>query len=194
MQDDDSLPLSWRQRPRPVGQEMVYRLHDGELEVDSGRKSYRIRLAAIERVRFFYAPSNVTSNAFRTQLTLADRRTVTFGNLSWRSMTDVERDDARYHAFVSGLSAAIVRANPQVHFVAGRNRVFWLALAIAGVAAMLMLTWFSVSAFRQGATAAGWLGIAFAALSAWQVIPMVRLNRPRELAAGTVPPDLVPGG
>jgi hypothetical protein len=32
-----------------------------------------------------------------------------------------------------------------------------------------------------------------AAASFWQVWPMIRLNRPRDLASGEVPDDLVPG-
>lgn len=190
--DDTPLP-SWRQRPRPIGFEIAYRLDGDELEIDSTRKVDRVRLAAVEQVRFLYAPSNVSSKGFRTQLRLSDGKSVTFGNLSWRSLTDIERDDRRYHAFVAALAAAIVQANPNARFVAGKPRPLWLALALVGGAALIMLVWFSLRAFQQGASAAGWLGLVLAAASFWQVWPMVRLNRPRELAAGEVPEDLVPG-
>ncbi len=190
--DDTTLPF-WRQRPRPIGFEIAYRLKGDTLEIDSTRKVDQVRLSAVEQVRFIYAPSNVSSKGFRTQLRLSDGRTISFGNLSWRSLTDIDRDDARYHAFVAALSAAITRANPKARFLAGKPYLLWLALALAGGGAMLMLTFFSLRAFQQGATAAAGLGLVLAAASFWQVWPMIKLNRPRDLASGEVPDDLVPG-
>jgi hypothetical protein len=190
--DDTPLPF-WRQRPRPIGFEIAYRLKGDVLEIDSTRKVDQVRLSAVEQVRFIYAPSNVSSKGFRTQLRLSDGRSITFGNLSWRSLTDIERDDARYHAFVSALSAAIMRANPKARFLAGKPYLLWLALTLAGGGAMVMLTFFSLRAFQQGATAAAGLGLVLAAASFWQVWPMIRLNRPRDLATGEIPDDLVPG-
>jgi hypothetical protein len=38
------------------------------------------------------------------------------------------------------------------------------------------------------------LGVLLIAASFWQVWPLVKLNRPRELATGEVPDSLVPGG
>jgi hypothetical protein len=191
--DDTGIP-SWRQRPRPIGLELAYRLRNpDELEIDSNRKIDRIRLSAVEQVRFFHAPSNISSKGFRTRLRLANGKTVTFGNLSWRSLTDIERDDARYHAFVAALAAAIAQANPKARFLAGKPYPLWLALTLAGGGAMAMLAVFSLRALQQGATAAAGLGLVLAAASVWQVWPMIRLNRPRDLASGEVPDDLVPG-
>lgn len=192
--EDDATPPSWRQRPKPIGFEIAYRLDGDVLEIDSTRKVDRVRLAAIEQVRFLYAPSNVTAKSYRTQLRLSDGKSITFGNLSWRSLTDIDRDDARYHAFVTALSAAIARANPRARFVGGKPFPLWLALTVVGGLSLIMLAFFSLSAFRQGASTAGWLGIALGAVSFWQVWPMVRLNRPRELSTGEVPQELVPGG
>lgn len=191
--DDDAPPPSWRQRPKPVGFEIAYRLDGEVLEIDSTRKVDRVRLEAVERVRFLYAPSNLSTKGFRTQLRLSDGRSISFGNLSWRSFTDLDRDDAGYHRFVAALAAAILRANPRVRFVAGKPFPVWVALAAVGVASLAMLLYFTLRAFQQGATNAGLLGLLLIAASAWQVWPMVRLNRPRELAAGEVPDELVPG-
>lgn len=191
--DDDTLSPSWRQRPKPIGLEIAYRLKGEILEVDSTRKVDRVKLAAIEQMRFVYAPSNVTSKGYKTQLRLIDGKTITFGNLSWRSLTDIDRNDAGYHAFVAALAAAVARANPRARFVGGKPFALWLALAIVGGSSLLMLALFTARAFQQGANSAGWLGILLAAASFWQVWPMVQLNRPRELAAGEVPDELVPG-
>lgn len=190
---DENPAPSWRQRPKPIGFEIAYRLDGDVLEIDSTRKVDRVRLGAVEQVRFVYAPSNVTSKAYKTQLRLSDGKSITFGNLSWRSLTDIDRDDARYHAFVSALSAAIAQANPRARFVAGKPYLLWLALAIVGGSSIVMLAFFTLRAFQQGANSAGFLGILLGAASFWQVWPMVRLNRPRELATGEVPDELVPG-
>ncbi len=191
-QDDDTLP-SWRQRPKPVGYEIGYKLVGDSLEVDRTRRVDSVRLSAVEQVRFLYAPGNISSKGYKTQLRLSDGRTVTFGNLSWRSLTDLDRDDARYHRFVTALSAAIARANPRARFVAGRPKPLWLGVAAVGALSMLMLAAFTLRAFQQGATNAGLLGILLVAASFWQVWPLVSLNRPRELATGEVPDSLVPG-
>lgn len=191
--DDDTPPPSWRQRARPVGFEISYALEGDTLVVDSTRKVDRVRLSAVEQVRYIYAPSNLSSKGFKTQLRLADGKSITFGNLSWRSLTDMERDDAGYHAFVSALAAAIVRANPRARFVAGKPRPLWLALAAVSALSLLMLAFFTGRAVLQGQYTTALLGLMLAAASYWQVKPMVVLNRPRELANGEVPDDLVPG-
>lgn len=191
--DDDTPPPSWRQRPKPVGFEITYRLDGDTLEIDTTRKVDRVRLAAVEQVRFVYAPSNLSSKGFKTQLRLSDGKSITFGNLSWRSLTDMDRDDAGYRAFVCELAAAIARANPQARFVAGKPFAFWLALATVSVLSLLMLVFFTGRAVLQGANSTALLGLLLTVASYWQVKPMVALNRPRELASGEVPDDLVPG-
>ena len=194
MQDDDLPPPSWRQRPKPLGQELMYRLHGPVLEIETLRRLEQVDLAEVQRVRFFHAPSNFTSRSFRTELSLSNGRRVTFGNLSWRSLTDAERDDRGYRRFVSALAAAVAAANPQARFVAGKSFGIWLTLTIGAVLALVLFGWFSARAFQDGATGAGWIGLIFGAASAWQLWPMVRLNKPQELAPGEIPDQLVPGG
>lgn len=190
---DDIPAPSWRQRPKPVGFEIAYRLVGDVLEIDSTRKIDRVALGAVEQVRFVYAPGNITSTGYKTQLRLTDGKAITFGNLSWRSLTDIDRDDPGYHAFVTALAAAIAKANPRARFVAGKPWPMWAALALVGGLSILMLAYVTARAFQQGATGAGVFGVGLAAASFWQVWPMVRLNRPRELASGEVPDELVPG-
>jgi len=191
--EDDAPPPSWRQRPRPVGIEVGYKLVGDMLEIDRTRRVDNVRLSAIEQVRYLYAPGNVSSKGFRTQLKLSDGRTVTFGNLSWRSLTDIDRDDAGYYRFVAALAAAVARANPRARFVAGKPKPLWIALALVSALSLLMLAAFTLRAFLQGTTNAGLLGILLIAASFWQVWPLVALNKPRELTSGEVPDDLVPG-
>ena len=65
--DDDTPQPFWRQRPKPIGFEIAYRLKGDLLEIDSTRKVDQVRLSAVEQVRFLYAPSNVSSKGFRTR-------------------------------------------------------------------------------------------------------------------------------
>jgi hypothetical protein len=192
LSDDNPLP-SWRQRPRPIGFEIAYRLDGAELEIDTTRKVERVKLAAVEQVRFLYAPSNVSTKGFKTQIRLFDGKVLSLGNLSWRSLTDMERDDAGYHAFVAALSAAIVRANPRARFVGGKPYPLWLAMAAVGGLSLAMLAYFSLRALSLGSSGVALLGVLLLAASFWQVWPMIRLNRPRDLGPGEVPDDLVPG-
>lgn len=192
-QEDDAPPPSWRQRPRPVGMEIGYKLLGDMLEIDRTRRVDNVQLSAIEQVRYLYAPGNVSSKGFRTQLKLSDGRTVTFGNLSWHSLTDIDRDDAGYYRFVAALAAAVARANPRARFVAGKPKPLWIALALVSALSLLMLAAFTLRAFLQGTNNAGLLGILLIAASFWQVWPLVALNNPRELTSGEVPEDLVPG-
>jgi hypothetical protein len=105
----------------------------------------------------------------------------------------MERDDRGYHAFVSALAAGIARANPRASFIAGKPKSLWFALAAITGLALLMLAYFVLRAFLQGAHSTALLGLGLAAISFWQAKPMVLLNRPRALARGEVPDDLVPG-
>ncbi len=141
---DDVLPPSWRQRPKPVGFEITYKLDGEALEIDRTRAVDRVRLSAVEQVRFLFAPGNISAKGYRTQLRLSDGRTITFGNLSWRSLTDLERDDARYHRFVSALAQAIMRANPRARFIGGRPRPLWLAMTLVGLLSLAMIAFFAL--------------------------------------------------
>lgn len=192
--DDDAPAPYWRQRPKPIGFEIAYRLKGDVLEVDSTRKIDRVRLSSVRQVRFFYAPNNISTKGFKTKLTLADGKTLTFGNLSWRSFTDLERDDPRYHDFVEALAGAIARANPACRFIGGRPPLHWGVTCAVTAALFVMMVFVCVRALQQGSWPIAVLGLLLGAASWWQIGPMVRLNKPRDLATGEVPPDLVPGG
>jgi len=149
--------------------------------------------ATAAAIRFVFAPGNISAKGYRTQLRLRDGKSVTFGNLSWRSLTDLDRDDARYHRFVTALAQAIAKANPRARFIGGKPRPIWLGMALVGGLSLAMIVFFALRAFQQGQTNAGLFALLLLAASAWQVWPLIALNRPRELTPGEVPDELVPG-
>lgn len=188
---DDGLP-SYRQKPKPIGFEIAYRLEGEELVVDSTRKIDRVRLSAVEQVRFTFKPGNIAATGYQTQLRLTDGRTVTIGDTSWRSLVEVERGGARYVRFIAALCAAIARANPKARFLAGKPPPIWFAytaVVALSLLAMLFFMWRSLGIEGGGAI---WIGLFIFAAASWQMVPLVWLNRPMPLRTGEVAAHLMP--
>ncbi len=190
-EEEFGLP-SYRQKPRPIGFDLAYKIEGDVLVIDSTRKIDRVRLASVEQVRFTFKPGNIASTGYVTELRLSDGKTITIGDISWRSMVEIERGGARYIRFIRELCAIIARLNPKARFVAGKPPVIWALFAVIATVSVLMMSYFAFRAWQQGVVGAVWIGVGLAAIAAWQMWPMVRLNRPRELALGEIPDDLMP--
>jgi hypothetical protein len=190
---DDGLPV-YRQRPRPIGFELAYKLDGATLVIDSTRRVDRVDLATVERVRFAFKPGNIAASGYITELRLTNGKTVTIGDTSWRSMIEVERAGPRYVAFIEALCAAVTRASPDVRFVAGRSALVWLLFSLVGGLAIGVMVYFTLRAWWQGATGAMGIGALLSAIALWQIAPMIWLNRPMALAPGRPPAHLMPAG
>jgi len=188
---DDTLP-TYRQRPRPFGPEVTWRLEPGHLVADSGLRSGRVPYAGIAAIRLTYAPTNVTSTAFKTAIRTADGKSMTFGSLSWRTYFEVERQDAAYRAFVEELVRRAQDANPAVALVAGKPKAVWLAAAVVGLVTSLAMAGALAWAVSTGSWTLAALAGLFLAPFAWQWWGMVTRNRPGRFRAGSIPPGLVP--
>jgi hypothetical protein len=189
--DDDGLP-SYRQKPRPIGFEVAYKLEGDELVIDTTRKVDRVNLAAVEQVRFTFKPGNIASTGYVTTIRLKDGKTITIGDTSWRSLVEVERGGQRYVDFITALSGAIARQNPNARFLAGKPPLVWVVFATVAGVAVLMMALFTLRAMQSGANGAMWIGVLLFAIALWQMVPMVRLNRPIKLKTGEVPSHLMP--
>ncbi len=187
----DALPR-YRHKPRPIGFEIAYRIEGDTLVVDATRSVSRIPLGAVEEVRFLFKPGNIAATGYLVRLTIRDGRRLTIGDTSWRSLVEVERGGARYVRFVEALAKRVAEANPQARFVAGKPPVIWAIYAAVGaiaVGSMLVFGWRALNAQETGAAVLV-LGLFLIALI--QLYPMIRLNRPRRLAVGEIPADLMP--
>ncbi|MGL4441004.1 MAG: hypothetical protein ACRCUE_17220 [Bosea sp. (in: a-proteobacteria)] len=191
--DDDthSWP-SYEQRPRPVGVGVVYRLEDSVLEMDSTRHVVRVQLGEVEQVRFTFKPGNIASTGYVTQLRLKNGKTITIGDTSWRSMVEVERGGKRYVDFITALSQAIAAANPTARFLAGKPPAVWVAFSVVAVIAVATMAVFSWRAYTEGVMGAVWIGLVIGGVAMWQMVPLIRLNRPISLKTGEVPAHLMP--
>jgi hypothetical protein len=190
-EDDDGLP-SYRQKPRPIGFELAYKLDGDELVIDSTRKVDRVKLSAVEQVRFTFKPGNIAATGYLTTIRLRDGKTITIGDTSWRSLVEVERGGRRYVAFITALAAAIARLSPQARFIAGKPPLVWAVFAAVAGISVLMMAFFTLRAMQAGANGAMWIGVLLFAVALWQMVPMVRLNRPITLKPGEVPAHLMP--
>jgi hypothetical protein len=188
---DDGLP-SYRQRPRPIGFDLAYKLEGEVLVIDSTRKVDRVELGAVEQVRFTFKPGNIAATGYVTTLRMKDGKTITIGDTSWRSLVEVERGGQRYIDFITAMCAAIARANPGARFIAGKPPFVWALFAGVAVLAVSMMVFFSWRAYAQGVMGAVWIGLALGSIAIWQMVPMVKLNRPITLRTGEVPMHLMP--
>ena len=190
-EDDPGLP-SWRQRAKPVGYELYYVIEGDELVIDSTRKIDRVKLGAVEQVRFTFDPGNISSRGYKVQMRLTDGKTVTFGDLSWVSMVNIERNPPRYRRFVVALVAAIARANPSCRFLAGVPRFKWLAMTAFAVLGFMGMAAFSLSAWQRGQNSAALVSLFLTLAGIWQIVPIITNNQPRPLKTGEVPEWLMP--
>lgn len=183
---------TYAHRPKPFGQEVTYRLDPAHLFVDTGRKQERIGYAQIAAAWLSYRPANVTSQGFRTVLRLRDGRTLTLGNLSWKTYFEAERKDAAYRAFVGALLARVAQANPALVCMAGRPGWLWALSTIAGLmmtgGIAATLVW---SLFHGSWTLAG-LSALFLVPLVHQAWGMASRNRPAAFSAGAIPAGVLP--
>ncbi len=193
MIDDDAPALpSYAQNPRPIGMHLSYTLDGRELVVNSFRKVDRVQLGAVTDVRVSYEPRSLAQSMLKTRIKLKGGKTLTFTSISYRSMTNIERQDAAYGAFLRTLLPAIAREAPGVRFHAGRPPVLWYATIALAAVTLVSVTLFTLRADQAGSTWAALFGLAVAALGIWQIEPLVRLNKPREFRPDEPPRDLVP--
>jgi hypothetical protein len=192
MSTDKPAIVTFSQKPRPVGFQIEYTLEGPVLTVDSTRKIDTVNLATVEQVRFLFQPSTISNKGYKTKLTLRDGKVLTFGNLSWRSMVDLDKQEEPYRRFATAVATEVAKAAPQARFVAGKPAWLWALFALVSAGAALAMVGFSVTAFMRGQNNAGLLGLFMTSLAIWQLKPMVMLNRPRYLPRGQVPPELLP--
>ncbi|MGL4975458.1 MAG: hypothetical protein ACRC56_09190 [Bosea sp. (in: a-proteobacteria)] len=192
LDDDHDTTPSWSQRPRPVGSEITYRIEGDELHVLSVRKTYRVKLKSIIEIRFSVDAGTVMGRNHKIRLTFANRQRLTFGNVSWRSLMDIERDDPRYGIFVEKLCKAVAAANPNCRFLAGKPWLIWVAFTALTAAALVGMAAFAWLAFSRGQHQAMGISLFLLVVMLWQMQPLVRLNQPKVLATGEVPAWLMP--
>jgi hypothetical protein len=186
------MSQTYTHSPKPFGGPISFTLKGSTLTVDSGRKVHEVQLGAVDTVRMTFEPGRLAQKSFRTKVIMKDGKSFTFGSLDWKSLVEAQEMTREYRAFVKSLCDAIIRANPEARFVAGKPMGLWLpssALAGTSLLAIGYLVW---QAFQMGATSVALLGILLAIVGFWQIEPMIRLNKPRPFRSEAPPEELLP--
>ncbi|TVR06530.1 MAG: hypothetical protein EA385_15435 [Salinarimonadaceae bacterium] len=171
---------------------VTFGLRGRNLVVERMAEAQNVSLASVEEIRFTYEQRSFAQNVFRTRLRLLNGATVTLHSVSFRSMIFSERQDAAYGAFVRELCARTARASPSATFHAGRPIVIWWLMAIVAGIVLAGLALFVAYTLAYGEYGATVIGLVVGALGIGQLIPLVRLNRPRPVDPAALPGDLVP--
>lgn len=186
------MKLTYTHNPRPVGGPISFAIEGDRLIVDSGRKVREVRLGAVETVRMTYEPGRIGQKSFRTKVTMTDGKAFTFSSLNWRSLIEAQEMTSEYRAFARSLCEAIVKANPQARFIAGKPWWLWFSTAAIAVLSLLVMAYLIWQALQMGSTGVALIGALLAVVGVWQIEPMVRLNKPRSFSSGALPDELMP--
>ncbi|HZH12266.1 MAG TPA: hypothetical protein VEZ24_18095 [Microvirga sp.] len=186
------MTQTYTHSPRPVGGPISFALEGDRLIVDSGRKVHEVRLGAVETVRMTYEPGRIGQKSFRTKVTMKDGKTFAFSSLSWRSLIEAEELTREYRTFAQALCEAIVQANPQARFIAGKPWWLWFSTTVVAILSLLLMAYLIWQALRMGSTGVALIGALLAIVGVWQIEPMVRLNKPRIFRSDALPVELMP--
>jgi len=186
------MPITYEHSPRPVGGPIHFSLEGDRLTVDSGRKVREVRLGAVDLVRMTFEPGRFAQKAYRTKVVMKDGKTFTFTSLTWRSLVEAREQGPEYRAFSEALLGAILRANPDARFAAGKPLGLWLITSAIGIASLIVMALLIWRAFQTGAANIALMGALFALVGIWQIEPMVRLNKPRPFDPKAPPAELLP--
>ncbi len=190
----DADNLAYTYRPSLVGAPMEFRLTGDAIAWASGPRSGHVPLRNVRLVHMSFRPATMQPNRFVTELWADGAPRLEIASSSWKSMTEQERLDARYTAFVTELHRRLALAAAPARFQQGKHPLlFWpglvffvlVALALAAVVTRaLQLHFISVAAFMA----------ALLALFVWQGSNFFRRNRPGSYQPDALPPELLPKG
>jgi hypothetical protein len=191
MTGEDGEP-SYSYQPSVFGAGRHFRLLDGALVWDAGRRSGRIPFGQIARVRMSYRPGTLQTQRYLTEIWSPDAPRLSILSTSWKSMVEqIDQGDA-YRAFVVELNRRLAAGGSRAWFEAGMNpMLYWLGLAVLA-ASTIGLVGLTVQVFLSGGGLAGLLLVAFVLLFIWQGGTIFYRNRPGPYRPDAVPPHLLP--
>jgi hypothetical protein len=190
--------VAYSYRPSLLGAAWSFRLTDGGLAWEAGRKSGLIPFRAIRSVRLSYKPVSMQQQRFLTEIWAEGAPKLEIVSSSWKSMVEQERLDKTYAAFVVELHRRLAQVENQgqlpVRYEQGRPAsLYWPGFAVfTGVA--LGLAWLTVRALESGAMAGAVFVAAFMLLFLWQGGNFFRRNRPGRYSPDALPAVLMPKG
>ncbi|MGL4241067.1 MAG: hypothetical protein ACRCTI_08150 [Beijerinckiaceae bacterium] len=189
---DTRSPLVYQHRARPYSPEARFELRGDHVAIEQGRRKGNFSYRDIVLIRLLYKPRNTTNEGYLAKMYRSDKRTASLTNLSWKSLVDMERQDADYTVFVRNLITRTAEANPAVVLEAGMARWFYALTALAGAAALAALLVVAGHALRGGSWPVTMMAAALGAYFVWWSYRYLSRNRPRRFTPDAIPADVLP--
>jgi hypothetical protein len=190
--DISGRPLSYAFRPSAFGPLRTFTLSGDGIDWVVGIQSGHIPYRNIRRLRMSFRPTSMQPRRFVVELWGEGAPKLQIASSTWKSITEQERLDQSYSAFVQELHSRISNAAGSARFLQGSSPlVYWPSLVVFVVVA-LGLAALVVRALRADTLSGAALVAAFLALFVWQGGNFIRRNRPRAYRADALPKDVMP--
>jgi hypothetical protein len=180
-------------RPRMLGSDHSFRLGPDSLEWNVAGHSGRTAYPMITYVRLGYRPSNLGGRRFTTEIWSRNTPRIEIVSASSRSLVATEDHGAAYTAFIRDLHLRIAGSGAHCRFEAGFAPWRWWPMVTIGAATVLGMGFVLVRAIAAGDFRASILMLGLVAVLAWQMLPLVVRNRPRQYDPRHIPDDVLPG-
>jgi hypothetical protein len=190
----DAAALAYQHRAKPYSPEARFELKPGQVAITQGARKGDFPYRDIVMVRLMYKPRNTTNEGYQAKLYRRDKKTASLTNLSWKSLVDLERQDADYSRFVRELIGRIVAANPDVILEAGMPTWLHRVTALFGILSVLALIIVAGQALIQGSWPVALLTGALGLYFTWWSARYLGRNRPRGFRPEAIPADVMPRG
>ena len=186
--------VAYTYRPSLLGAPWEFKLTGEGIDWVTGRRSGRIPLRDVRRLRMSFKPANMQSQRFVTEIWADGAPKLAIVSTSWKSMFEQERQDKPYAAFIAELHRRIARAGVAARFEQGGNPfLYWPGVA-AFAAILLASAVLIVRAVQADALGgAAFIGV-FLALFLWQGGNFVFRNWPGVYRPDALPAQLMPKG
>jgi hypothetical protein len=189
---DEARRPSYSFRPSAFGAPREFRLLDGGLAWEIGRRSGVIPFERIERVRMSYRPATLQMHRFVTEIWSADVPRLDIVSSSWKSMVEQADQGSDYRAFITELHDRLTTARRGIRFDAGVHPFLYWPGVVVFVGAAIGFAALTVRALESDAGLAALLIGAFLLLFLWQAGNIFYRNKPMAYRPDALPRALLP--
>ena len=174
-------------KPSLLGAPSEFRLAPDSLIWRVGGRGGSMPYRDISRLRLSFRPVTMQPYRFVAEIWSSSGTKLQIASVSWRSMTELERHDDAYVAFVTRLHRRLADADSRAAFETGSPAlIYWPGVAVFVLLA-LSLAGLIVRGLQADVHAGALIVALFLVVLLWQGGTFLRRNRP-----GTYAPDAIP--
>lgn len=184
--------ITYTFRPAALGTPWQFTLGRDEISYHVGRKSGRVLLRDVRRVRMSFRPSTTLISRFRTEIWAPGAPKLDLQSMSWKSMIEQERRDAEYKAFIAELHRRLAGRGAAARYELGvYPAIYWVGVGLFAIVALAI-----AGLIVRGVQMRFWSGTAFVVLFfagfLWQAGNYFHRNRPGRYDPLALPEELLP--